>query len=227
MSREVGPLLSVRRCDTSMHPCTPPGERGAGEGAHAGLCRMRMYPHPHVGPRPALCLVLPPWVPQVPVYGHLVCNGCSIMLMYPVGAQSVKCSVCHYVTPVTATSAGPSASLPARPRPATQTVVVENPSTLDDQGNEVRRSGLGRGVVAAALACMLLPELPANMRALPEPWCTHAGGQHRRRGEIRQQPLVMTRALQDDRPRQPDALPGVNIVACCTAVPQDLLHLRW
>ena len=51
---------------------------------------------------------------QVPVYGHLVCGGCSIMLMYPQGAQSVKCSVCHYVSPVTASQAAPNAQ-PARP----------------------------------------------------------------------------------------------------------------
>ncbi len=69
------------------------------------------------------------------MYGHLVCNGCSVMLMYPVGAQSVKCSVCHYVTPVTA--AAPGASQQQRTKPTTQTVVVENPPTLDDQGNEV------------------------------------------------------------------------------------------
>uniref|UniRef100_A0A7S3R2Y4 Zinc finger LSD1-type domain-containing protein n=1 Tax=Dunaliella tertiolecta TaxID=3047 RepID=A0A7S3R2Y4_DUNTE len=37
---------------------------------------------------------------QVPAYGHLVCGGCSIMLMYPTGAESVKCSVCHFVTGV-------------------------------------------------------------------------------------------------------------------------------
>lgn len=84
---------------------------------------------------------------QVPVYGHVQCGGCSIMLMYPLGAQSVKCSVCHFVTNVSqqANWAGASSSpAAARQRPGsqqknTQTVVVENPSTLDEQGNEVSK----------------------------------------------------------------------------------------
>eukprot|EP00775_Hariotina_reticulata_P005854 gene5854-6095_t len=84
---------------------------------------------------------------QVPVYGHVQCGGCSIMLMYPLGAQSVKCSVCHFVTNVcqpanwtpNSSSAPPG---PVQQRPAAmpkplQTVVVENPPSLDDQGNEV------------------------------------------------------------------------------------------
>ncbi|GIL98208.1 hypothetical protein Vretimale_3627 [Volvox reticuliferus] len=91
---------------------------------------------------------------QVPVYVHLVCNGCNVMLQYPVGAQSVKCSVCHYVTPVTAAtatatgsaamaSAGPNVSQqPQRPKP-TQTVVVENPPSYDDKGNEVANIAVG------------------------------------------------------------------------------------
>ena len=92
---------------------------------------------------------------QVPVFGHIVCGGCNIMLMYPVGAQSVKCSVCHTVTQASATppslanpggggggggGRGGGSGQPSRqPAPAkpNQTVVVENPPTLDDQGHEV------------------------------------------------------------------------------------------
>ena len=74
---------------------------------------------------------------QVPVYGHLVCGGCSIMLMYPQGAQSVKCSVCHYVSPVTASQAAPNAQGQQRAARPNTTVVIENPPSLDDQGNEV------------------------------------------------------------------------------------------
>lgn len=67
------------------------------------------------------------------------------MLMYPLGAQSVKCSVCHFVTNVsqqanwTNTSSAPTSAQqrPAEQTKAMQTVVVENPPTLDDQGNEV------------------------------------------------------------------------------------------
>jgi len=95
-------------------------------------------------------------ITQVPVYGHLVCGGCSIMLMYPIGAQSVKCSVCHHVTPAGAPPViGPNAQPPAgaggagpsgagaRPAAPVQTVVVENPCSLDEQGNEVPNIAVG------------------------------------------------------------------------------------
>jgi len=67
------------------------------------------------------------------------------MLQYAYGAQSVKCAVCNHVTP-TDPSSHPSAAGMARqgstaaqnpPKPPTQTVVVENPATLDEQGNVV------------------------------------------------------------------------------------------
>jgi LSD1 subclass zinc finger protein len=108
---------------------------------------------------------------QVPVYGHLVCSGCSIMLMYPVGAQSVKCSVCHVVTPAAsppnaagpsgtaagsggpgaaANAAGGGASRSPAPKP-NQTVVVENPPTLDEQGNEVRSCTLAAHILRVSL----------------------------------------------------------------------------
>jgi LSD1 subclass zinc finger protein len=68
------------------------------------------------------------------------------MLMYPLGAQSVKCSVCHFVTnvcphaawPPVSSAPGPVQQRPAVPPKSMQTVVVENPPTLDEQGNEVR-----------------------------------------------------------------------------------------
>jgi LSD1 subclass zinc finger protein len=68
------------------------------------------------------------------------------MLMYPLGAQSVKCSVCHFVTNVcqpanwTPSSSTPQGGTHQRPPAAPkslQTVVVENPPSLDEQGNEV------------------------------------------------------------------------------------------
>jgi LSD1 subclass zinc finger protein len=80
------------------------------------------------------------------------------MLMYPLGAQSVKCSMCHNVTQVNPAAAPGATSQPMQPagapvpapqqqqqqqqqqqRPPTQTVVVENPPTLNEQGAEVRR----------------------------------------------------------------------------------------
>jgi LSD1 subclass zinc finger protein len=103
--------------------------------------------------------------PQVPVYGHVLCGGCSIMLMYPLGAQSVKCSVCHHVTGVSqhapwqglgggggAGGSGGAGGGQQRPgaaggratgKPASQTVVVENPPTVDEQGNEVPQIAVG------------------------------------------------------------------------------------
>ncbi|KAJ9529734.1 hypothetical protein QJQ45_014507 [Haematococcus lacustris] len=56
-----------------------------------------------------------PGTSLVPAYGHLVCSGCSIMLMFPMGAQTIKCSVCHSVTPAPdseATSSQPPSSQP-------------------------------------------------------------------------------------------------------------------
>ena len=73
------------------------------------------------------------------------------MLMYPVSASCVKCSVCHFVTPAgsgpplgpgppggrpgPAPNQGPGQQQPAKPM---QTVVIENPPSLDEHGNEVR-----------------------------------------------------------------------------------------
>ena len=86
--------------------------------------------------------------------GHLKCGLCQITLMYAHGAQSVKCAVCNHVTPVQpstvaplhpateapAAQSGPSSSTGK----ATQTVVVENPPTLDEQGNEVSPMSIAR-----------------------------------------------------------------------------------
>lgn len=75
---------------------------------------------------------------QVPAYGHVVCGGCSIMLMYPQGAQSVKCSVCHYVSPVNATTIAEAGAAQRQGAKPSATVVIENPPTIDEKGNEVR-----------------------------------------------------------------------------------------
>jgi len=83
--------------------------------------------------------------------GHIVCSCCQITLMYAFGAASVKCAVCNTVTqvnhsPLTQPSAqqGPSSSSiggsaggSPRPQQSRQTVVIVNPPTLDEEGNEV------------------------------------------------------------------------------------------
>ncbi|KAK9909068.1 hypothetical protein WJX75_006709 [Coccomyxa subellipsoidea] len=92
---------------------------------------------------------------------HLVCAFCHMTLMFAHGAQSVKCAVCNNVTAVTGSSlmqaqsaqslpdannnsaaggAGPSASAA---HALTQSVVVENPPSLDKDGNEVQNFALG------------------------------------------------------------------------------------
>lgn len=106
-------------------------------------CRMLLsYPR---GANSVQCSVCQA-ITQVPIYGHVVCGGCSIMLMYPLGAQSVKCSVCNFVTSATQGHAmqQPPPHEYARPQPKpNQTIVVENPPTLDDQGNEVANIAVG------------------------------------------------------------------------------------
>lgn len=98
---------------------------------------------------------------------HLQCQGCRTWLMYAYGARSVRCAVCEAITrtegpaqpsvgagpqprPAAAptSAAGPSGGAgggagPARPpavsaAPELPAVVVQNPPTLDDDGNEVR-----------------------------------------------------------------------------------------
>jgi LSD1 subclass zinc finger protein len=84
------------------------------------------------------------------VYGHLNCGGCSITLLYPLGAQSVKCSVCHHVSPVPlhdpwqgGGSGGPHRQQRRAPAHPVHTVVVENPPSLDADGNEVANIAVG------------------------------------------------------------------------------------
>lgn len=74
--------------------------------------------------------------------GHLVCGNCNITLMYAHGAQSVKCAVCQYVTAVSSSNmfrhGQPGSEVaPAPPSTLTQTVVIENPPSLDEHGNQV------------------------------------------------------------------------------------------
>lgn len=69
---------------------------------------------------------------------HVNCGGCQTMLAYSYGAHSVKCSICNYITQV-----GSGNNTQAQTQhnqqqqhghPAPQTVLVENPPTLDEEG---------------------------------------------------------------------------------------------
>uniref|UniRef100_A0A061RA73 Protein lsd1-like n=1 Tax=Tetraselmis sp. GSL018 TaxID=582737 RepID=A0A061RA73_9CHLO len=91
--------------------------------------------------------------------GQIVCSGCRVTLVYSFGAQSVKCALCNCVTHVAANAAASSTGgaesstaqgdiIPPRnpekasaPKPAA--VVVQNPSTIDDYGNEVQSISVG------------------------------------------------------------------------------------
>ncbi len=98
---------------------------------------------------------------DTPPAAHINCGGCGMTLMYAYGAQSVKCALCQYVTSI----AIPSMQMPlppqqqqrplAPPQPPPppvsvaltqsepQTVVVENPMTLDESGKLVSNVAVG------------------------------------------------------------------------------------
>ncbi|KAB5521799.1 hypothetical protein DKX38_026118 [Salix brachista] len=82
---------------------------------------------------------------------HVNCGNCWTTLMYPNGSPSVKCPVCQYVTNVS--MANMRVPLPAN-RPngisgtppstsMTQTVVVENPMSVDESGKLVSNVVVG------------------------------------------------------------------------------------
>lgn len=84
---------------------------------------------------------------------HVNCGNCRTTLMYPYGAPSVKCAVCHFVTnignvrvpiPVLRPNGTnvPSTSAPM-PHSQTQTVVVENPMSVDESGKLVSNVVVG------------------------------------------------------------------------------------
>ncbi|KAI3496226.1 hypothetical protein L1887_38581 [Cichorium endivia] len=81
------------------------------------------------------------------------CANCRTVLMYPYGAPSVKCAVCHYITNVNMsngrvpTPMQPPGSMPSTstemPHFHTQTVVVENPMSVDESGKLVSNVVVG------------------------------------------------------------------------------------
>ncbi|XP_061365710.1 protein LSD1 [Gastrolobium bilobum] len=87
---------------------------------------------------------------------HVHCGNCRTTLVYPYGAPSVKCAVCHYITNVSMTngrlpipvhrpngttnSGTTSTSVPPS---QSQTVVVENPMSVDSSGKLVSNVVVG------------------------------------------------------------------------------------
>ncbi|KAK3233584.1 histone demethylase SWIRM1 [Cymbomonas tetramitiformis] len=79
---------------------------------------------------------------------HINCGGCGVTLMYAYGAQSVKCAMCNFVSQVQAAAAAAAGMLPSSGGPSagvarTQTVVVENPPSLDENGRQVSNVAVG------------------------------------------------------------------------------------
>ncbi|XP_073274786.1 protein LOL3-like isoform X4 [Primulina huaijiensis] len=85
-------------------------------------------------------------VPAPNHVAHVNCGNCHTMLMFPAGAPSVRCAICHYIM---STNGGNSASTSAPPtskataRPHSQTVVVQNPTTVDESGKLVNNVVVG------------------------------------------------------------------------------------
>ncbi|XP_010537276.1 PREDICTED: protein LSD1 isoform X1 [Tarenaya hassleriana] len=134
----------------------PPPVRAGVDMAHiiCGGCRtMLMYSRGANSVRCSCCQTLnlvPAHTNQV---AHINCGHCRTTLMYPYGASSVKCAICQYVTNVNMGNARPH--IPAN-RPngtatpgtmpstsTTQTVVVENPMSVDESGKLVSNVVVG------------------------------------------------------------------------------------
>ncbi|XP_022845870.1 protein LOL3-like isoform X1 [Olea europaea var. sylvestris] len=102
-------------------------------------------------------------VPAPNHVAHVSCGNCRTTLMYPAGAPSVKCAICHYITNVNAYNTisdtrvpapvhGPGGNPPSASTPSTstatanlhnQTVVVQNPMSVDESGKLVSNVVVG------------------------------------------------------------------------------------
>ncbi|KAF1875853.1 hypothetical protein Lal_00006483 [Lupinus albus] len=98
-------------------------------------------------------------VPASNQFTYIDCGNCRTSLMYSNGASSVKCAICHYVTVIRMTnemfpipdhspngmtnSATVSSTSTSMPQFQNQTVIVENPMSVDSNGNLVSNVVLG------------------------------------------------------------------------------------
>ncbi|CAJ1938256.1 unnamed protein product [Sphenostylis stenocarpa] len=117
---------------------------------YCGGCRtLLMYTRGATSVRCSCCHTVN-LVPASNQVAHVHCGNCRTTLMYPYGAPSVKCALCHYITNVSmnsgrlpipvhrpngTTNVGtlPSTST-SMPQSQSQTVVVENPMSVDSSG---------------------------------------------------------------------------------------------
>ncbi|XP_010439582.1 PREDICTED: protein LSD1 isoform X2 [Camelina sativa] len=153
------------------HSHPPPPHAHAGmDMAHivCGGCRtMLMYTRGASSVRCSCCQTtnlvpgLSNQVPHAPSnqVAQINCGHCRTTLMYPYGASSVKCAVCQFVTNVnmsngrvplptnrpngTACPGTMPSSSTSTPPSQTQTVVVENPMSVDESGKLVSNVVVG------------------------------------------------------------------------------------
>ncbi|XP_019415968.1 PREDICTED: protein LSD1-like isoform X2 [Lupinus angustifolius] len=124
---------------------------------YCGGCRtLLMYAHGATSVRCSCCHTVN-LVPASNQVSHIHCGNCRTTLMYPYGAPSVKCALCHYITNTTngrlpnpgqrtngPTNPGTVSSTPtSMPHSQSQTVVVENPMSVDSSGKLVSNVVVG------------------------------------------------------------------------------------
>ncbi|XP_051126127.1 protein LOL3-like isoform X2 [Andrographis paniculata] len=104
-----------------------------------------------------LNFVQAPSAPAPNNVGHINCPSCHTMLIYPAGVPFVKCAVCSFITnivdsmlptPLNAPAGGTMhSSMPSTSSGSgyyeSHTVVVQNPTTVDENGNLVRNVVVG------------------------------------------------------------------------------------
>jgi len=124
----------------------------------AGCRTLLMYTRAATSVRCSCCSTVN-LAPVPTQYANVNCGNCRTMLMYPYGAPSVKCAVCQYVTNVgmanarlpipmhrpngTAYSGTTPSTSTSMPYSQSQTVVVENPMSVDESGKLVSNVVVG------------------------------------------------------------------------------------
>ncbi|XP_068656696.1 protein LSD1-like isoform X1 [Aristolochia californica] len=122
-------------------------------------CRtLLMYPRGATSVRCACCHTTNDARTAANAVAQVNCSHCHTTLAYPSGAPSVKCALCHYITNVGMSNVrvpipvhrpgGPTTpSMPSTsssmPYSYNQTVVVENPMTVDESGKLVSNVVVG------------------------------------------------------------------------------------
>ncbi|XP_026395616.1 protein LOL2-like [Papaver somniferum] len=153
-------------CNTITAPTVPPPGMDMSQLTCGGCRTLLMYARGATSVRCSCChtinLARPPAPAPAPnPVAHVNCGRCHITLMYPYGAPSVKCAVCQYVTSTgmsaptpnsngqvnrpnwSSTTPTPMPSTSAAMRTHSQTVVVENPMSVDESGKLVTNVVVG------------------------------------------------------------------------------------